>query len=317
MSISSFLKLVEIQTKVASVIPFTLGTLYALYRFEAFNLKNFIFMLISLLSIDMATTAINNYYDYKKAIKTYGFGYESHNAIVSCKLKESTVLTTIFTLLGIASVFGFMLFLNTNYLVLILGGLSFMIGVLYSFGPIPISRTPFGELFSGGFMGLIITFIAIYIHVFDQNLIVLGYGSGLLSVNVNIIEIIYIVLFSIPCISGIANIMLANNICDIEDDIENKRYTLPIYVGKENALKLYKFLYYIAYVDIIILLVLRVLPLTAALVLLTFIPVRKNIMTFYKLQTKKDTFVLAVKNFVLMNTAYIVMLGVGTIIRYF
>jgi 1,4-dihydroxy-2-naphthoate polyprenyltransferase len=315
MSISSFLKLVEIQTKVASVIPLTLGTLYALYRFETFNLKNFILMFISLLAIDMATTTINNYYDYKKAIKTHGFGYESHNAIVKYKLKESTVVTTIFMLLGTAAFFGFTLFLNTNYLVLILGGMSFMIGVLYSFGPIPISRTPYGELFSGGFMGLIITFIAMYIHVFDQNLVTLAYNSGALNISVNVLEIIYIVLFSIPVISGIANIMLANNICDIEDDLENKRYTLPIYVGKAKALKIFKFLYYISFVDIVILLLLGVLPMVSAIALLTFIPVKKNIMTFYEVQTKKDTFILAVKNFVLMNMAYIVMLGIGTIIN--
>lgn len=315
MSISSFLKLVEIQTKVASVIPFTLGTLYALYRFQSFNVKNFIFMFISLLAIDMATTAINNYYDYKKAIRTHGFGYESHNAIVRYKLKESTVLSIIFILLGTATVFGFILFLNTNYLVLLLGVLSFMIGVLYSFGPIPISRTPFGELFSGGFMGLIITFIAVYIHVFDQKLINLVYGSGVLRINVNVLETLYIILFSIPEVSGIANIMLANNICDIDDDIENKRYTLPIYVGKEKALKLFKFLYYLSYVDIVILLVLRVLPIVSVFAIVTFIPVRKNIRAFHKIQTKKDTFVLAVKNFVFMNVANIAMLAMGVLIK--
>lgn len=316
MSISSFLKLVEIQTKVASVIPFSLGTFYALYRFESFNFRNFILMFISLVSIDMATTAINNYYDYRKAIRTHGFGYESHNAIVRYKLKESTVLITIFMLLCTASVFGFILFLNTNYIVLILGGISFMIGVLYSFGPIPISRTPFGEIFSGGFMGLIITFIAIYIHIFDQSLVAISYGSSFLSINMNIIETAYIILFSIPAVSGIANIMLANNICDIEEDIENKRYTLPIYVGKEKALKLFKFLYYFAYVVMIILILFRILPLVSVIALLTFIPVRKNIITFYGLQTKKDTFILAVKNFVLMNVAYLIMLVLGNIIRY-
>lgn len=67
MSLESFLKLVEIQTKVASVIPFALGTLYTVYHFGIFNPKNFIIMFISLLSFDMVTTAINNYYDYKRA----------------------------------------------------------------------------------------------------------------------------------------------------------------------------------------------------------------------------------------------------------
>ena len=62
----SFLKLVEIQTKVASMIPFILGTVYSLYRFGKFNGMNFLLMFISLLTVDMATTAVNNYMDYKK-----------------------------------------------------------------------------------------------------------------------------------------------------------------------------------------------------------------------------------------------------------
>ena len=86
-------------------------------------------------------------------------------------------------------------------------------------------------------MGFIITFISIYIHVYDQNIITVAYSSGNINIAVNLVEVLYIFILSIPAISGIANIMLANNICDIEDDIENKRYTLPIYIGKERALK--------------------------------------------------------------------------------
>ena len=40
--------------------------------------------------------------------------------------------------------------------------------------------------------------------------------------------------------SGIANIMLANNICDVEEDIINNRFTLPYYLGKKNAFNLFK-----------------------------------------------------------------------------
>ena len=153
MNIRSFLKLVEIQTKVASVIPFLLGTSYALYRFGAFKPLNFLLMLASLLCFDMTTTAVNNYLDFKRANRKFGYGYESHNAIVKDKLSERSVLAVIGTLLAVAIVAGFVLFLNTDIIVLLLGAVSFMIGLLYSAGPVPISRTPFGELFSGGFMG--------------------------------------------------------------------------------------------------------------------------------------------------------------------
>lgn len=309
MSLVSFLKLVEIQTKVASVIPLALGTLYSIYRFERFNPKNFLIMFISLISVDMATTAINNYYDYKKANKTHGYNYESHNAIVSYNLKESTVILTIFILLATASVFGFILFLNTAPLILLLGGVSFVIGILYSFGPVPISRTPLGEMLSGLFMGFIIVFISIYVHTYDLGIIGLSYSGSILSISFNPIEVLYIFLLSIPTINGIANIMLANNICDIEDDIEDRRYTLPIYIGRERALAVFKALYYICYADLLLLLLLGVTPAATAVTLFTFIPVSRNIRSFYEKQTKKDTFALAVKSFLMINAVQVFAIG--------
>lgn len=309
MSLSSFFKLVEIQTKVASVIPFIIGTLYSIYHFESFNASSFIIMFISLISFDMATTAINNYYDYKKARKTSGFNYESHNAIVSCKLKESTVKLVIAALLVTAAASGILLFLNTSPVILLLGVLSFGVGVLYSFGPVPISRTPLGEIFSGLFMGFVIVFISIYIHIYDMGIISLTWSEGVLGFSLDMAETAYIFLLSVPTINGIANIMLANNICDIEDDMENKRYTLPVYIGKEKALWVFKALYYICYADILLLLALGIMPAAAAVTLLTMIPVRRNILSFYNKQTKRDTFALSVKNFLIMNVVQLLALA--------
>lgn len=311
MTFNSFLKLVEIQTKVASVIPFLLGTAYSLYRFNQFNLKNFLFMFLSLVTFDMATTAINNYFDYKKANKTKGYGYESHNAIVRDNLKESTVLITIFSLVAIACTAGFILFINTDIIVLLLGMLSFLVGILYTFGPVPISRMPLGEIFSGFFMGFVIMFISTYIHVYDENMINIIYEYSSLIIRINIKEVIFIFLVSLPAVVGISNIMLANNICDVEDDMENKRYTLPIYIGRDRALRLFRVLYYIAYIDIIILLILRIYPIFSLFMLFTIIPVHKNIKKFMQKQTKKDTFVTAVQNFVLMNIAYTLVIGIS------
>lgn len=185
MNIRTFFKFVELPTKVASMLPLLLGTLYALYRFEDFYILRFVLMLVSLLSFDMATTAINNYYDFKKAAKTHGYGYETHNPIVRFKLKESTVVALIVILLVLAAGGGIALVFQTGLLVFLLGGLSFLIGILYSFGPIPISRMPLGELFSGLFMGFVIIFISAYIHS-DQAVVTLllkGNGSACISIS--------------------------------------------------------------------------------------------------------------------------------------
>lgn len=314
MNIKSFLRFVELPTKVASMIPFLMGTLYALYRFEDFYVLRFGLMFVSLLSFDMATTAINNYYDFKKASKTHGYGYETHNAIVHFKLKESTVVATIVILLALAAGGGIALVTQTGLLVFLLGGLSFLIGILYSFGPIPISRMPLGELFSGLFMGFVIIFISAYIHT-DEHIVSLLLQNGWVSLNINIVEVLYLFWFSVPAILGIAGIMLANNICDIDEDVENRRYTLPVYIGRRNALVLFKYLYYVSYLDLVVLLILGINPILVLAILLTLIPLHRNIDLFTQKQEKASTFILAVKNFVLMNAARIAVLGAAVLLN--
>ena len=312
MGVKSFFRLVEIQTKVASVIPYILGTVFALYKFENFHVKQAVLFFLSMIVFDMTTTAINNYVDFTKAIKKEGFGYEEHNAITKYGLKPKTVLGIIITMLIISSALGIILFLNTDITILLIGVVCFGIGIFYSFGPIPISRTPFGEIFSGLTMGFFITFLAIYIHIFDQGVLNIGISNGNFSLSFDIKMILSIFIITIPAITGIANIMLANNICDIEDDFVNRRFTLPIYIGKENALKLFRWLYYIGFAGIIVGVVLGVLPIVSILALITLKPVNANIKRFFELQTKKDTFVLAVKNFVMINVVYIITIILGS-----
>jgi 1,4-dihydroxy-2-naphthoate octaprenyltransferase len=116
---------------------------------------------------------------------------------------------------------------------------------------------------------------------------------------------------------GIANIMLANNICDMEDDLENRRYTLPIYIGREMALVLFKALYFIAGLSVILGLVLKTIPITGILFFITLIPVYKNIKAFEQKQSKAETFGLAVKNFTIMNTVLIFSFLLSVGIRLF
>lgn len=315
MNIKSFLKLVEIQTKIASVTPFLLGVAFTLYYFDTLNLPNILFFFISLLCFDMFTTALNNYKDFKKAIKKEGYNYEYHNAIGHYKLKESTVITTIAVLLLLAIVFGFITFLRTDYILLLLGGLSFLMGILYSAGPIPISRTSFGEVFSGVFMGFFIPFLVIYASVFNQEPVVISLDNINFSISLNWRILLPILLTSLPTVFCIANIMLANNICDIEDDFTNRRYTLPIQVGKEKALMLFDLIYILTYVDIIVCVILGYLPAISLVAIFTAIKVFINVKAFHRIQTKKDTFALSVMNLVIVVVPIILTLFIGYVFK--
>ncbi len=114
MKANRFFELVELPTKVASVFPFMVGTLYALYRYGRIDGINLLVMVIAMLSLDMAATALDNYMDYKRAIKTHGFNYEQQNAIAKYKLKENTVRWVIGGMVSIAMILGVSFFLLRN-----------------------------------------------------------------------------------------------------------------------------------------------------------------------------------------------------------
>lgn len=314
MKFKSFLKLVEIQTKVASVIPFFLGLAYAIYNFGKVNILNLIVMFLSMVLFDMSVTALNNYFDNKRAIKKHGYNYEVHNSIVQFGLKESVVVSTIIVMLVLSVSLGINLVLLTDYVVLLLGASCFAVGIIYSYGPIPISRTPFGEIFSGITMGFFIPFIAIYVSVMGKGILNLSLKNYMLSGSINLIAILGIVVATLPAVFCVANIMLANNICDIEDDLENKRYTLPIFIGKDKAIVLLRGLFYLSYAAIAAGVLLKVLPIYSLLVLLTLIPVLKKIKLFVANPTKKDTFGLIVACFIIINVPLILSIFLGVAI---
>ena len=309
-----FLQLVEIRTKVASVLPFIIGNLFVYYRYETWSIPHAFILLVSLLSIDMATTAINNYMDYKKAIKKEGYNFEEHNAIVKHKMSQKNVRRVIVLLLLIGIIFGCYLVYLTDWVVFFIGLISFTVGILYSFGPLPISRTPFGEMFSGLFMGFGIVFISAYIQIYQLELIKINIDARAINLGIQYVDVLIIFILALPLTLSISNIMLANNLCDMADDFENKRYTLPIVIGKDKAFKIY-FLSIVLSLSIVpVLVIFKILPWHHLLVALVYVPIFKMYAAFKNSPSKKDTFVTAVKSLVLSSLAIIISLMVGILI---
>lgn len=305
MNVKSFLKLVEIQTKVASQVPLLVGTLVALYYYGSFNLINFLLMWSSLLCIDMATTAINNYMDYEKALHTEGYGYNGHNAIVRDKLNIQSVRAAILGLLAVATLLGILLFLRTDWLVLVVGAIAFVIGIGYTYGPMPISRTPFGEIFSGFTMGFGILFLGVYIHVLDPSWLMMTLDlNGHLTIDMNLFQFTRLLLIAMPLVIGIGDIMFANNICDMEEDWKNHRYTLPISIGKPWSLKLFGASYGLIYVLILMAIIIGWAPTWTALTLVTIPVVYKQAKQLILEPVKEKNFVNGVKNFLIINGVY-------------
>ena len=194
---------------------------------------------------------------------------------------------------------------------LLLGGLCFLCGVFYTYGPIPISRQPLGEIFSGFFYGLLIPFILLYINMPKGTFFTFGFNLQTISLNLQVLPVISILLLSVTPVCATANIMLANNLCDLEKDILVKRYTLPYYLGRK-ALYVFAGLYYAAYAATVAMVLFKILSPICLLSLLTIFFIQKNIVRFMKKQDKTETFILAVRNFMIImgtNTILIFISG--------
>lgn len=300
--IQRFLNYVEIRTKIASLLPFLLGLTYVLYAYQQINILNTLLFFTSMLSFDMATTALNNYIDVKANDKILEFSQKNAKQILY-------FLLLLATLLGLALVF------YTGVIVMVLGALCFGVGIFYTFGPVPISRMPLGEIFSGLFMGLIIPFLVVFINAPDDSLIYFTFTNWLLQVSFNILDLLKLGIVTIPAITGIANIMLANNICDLDDDVKVNRFTLPYYTGVKNALNIFAALYYLGFVAIMIMVLFGLVPIYGLIAILGLIPIHKNISKFRKQQSKTMTFPLSVQNLVIALVPIIIVLTIGVILN--
>ena len=303
--------LVELRTKIASVIPFVVGLLYSVWTFGNFNGVNMILFFIGMLCFDMATTVMNNLMDYVKAKNET---YRQEENIIGRSQITVRQATIIFAgLLGVATVVGLILVWRTNLVLLFVGMLCFIIGIFYTFGPIPISRMPLGEVLSGVAMGFGIFWIVIFLNSQEASFAWMGLEEGILIVRLTLLDHFKVALLSLPLVCTIANIMLSNNLCDLETDITNHRYTLVYYIGKTAALKLYQCLYIMSFVAIIIAVVFRVAPILMLGTIVVMLPVYQNIQKFMQKQEKRTTFALAIKNMVMIHVTQILLLAISVI----
>lgn len=293
--IKYFIKYVELKTKVASVLPFLVALLFYLNTYgKTYGVKplNFVLFFLSMLLFDMCTTAINNYMGIirEKDISDYDASIVKDMEEFNYTLKTNRNIIII--LLVISSLLGISLVLLSNIGVLLLGMLSFAIGILYTYGPKPIAYTPFGEVFAGGAMGIILPVIVIFTQ-FNH-----------LPFELN--PLLIVVFF--PLAFTIGAILLANNICDIEKDVNNKRYTLAYYIKERGGVIALYLANLGAIMFIVISVILGYLSSHYLGLILTIIPLSINVKKFSIKCSKAESFVYIVNNFILFSVTYIIFL---------
>ena len=219
-TVKKYWQLMRPHTLTAAVVPVLVGTAAAkIYLLGSEDhLK---FSLFLALLIQAATNMFNEYYDFKKGLDDHtsvGIG----GAIVRNGMSPKQVMNLAIAFYIIAALLGIFLAIQSSFWIIPVGIVCMAIGYLYTGGPIPISWTPFGELFSGSF--------------FIQ------------TCNVQV----YAVWLSIPIVITIGLINMGNNIRDRVKDKASGRKTLPILLGKRASVIFMAIMYAIAYIIVII-----------------------------------------------------------------
>lgn len=234
-------------TLTAAFVPVFLGTALAL-PITDIHIGLFLAMLLASILIQIATNMFNEYYDFKRGLDTkesIGIG----GAIVRHGIEPRTVLTLALVLYGISILLGVYICMQTSWWLAVIGSVGMIVGYLYTGGPIPIAYTPFGELFAGFFMGMMLILIAFYIQ------------TGTVTTTS--------VLISVPILILVGAILLANNIRDFNGDKQFGRKTLAILIGQKKAVQLLTLMFIVSYAWVFLLIFVGIASPWTALVLLS------------------------------------------------
>jgi 1,4-dihydroxy-2-naphthoate octaprenyltransferase len=282
---------VEIKTKITSVFAFLLAIAYLFFLNASVRWDVTAIFFGGMFLFDLTTTAINNYIDTK-----------TNHQVLPYQRRRARII--LFLLLFVSTALGIWLVILTDWVVLLTGGLCFLVGIFYTFGPIPISRQPWGEIFSGIFYGFFIPFLILYINLAQDTFLALNLTRDHMDLTVHWLPFIHLLLLSTAPVMATANIMLANNICDLDKDVLVKRYTLPYYLEKK-SLPLWAGMYYITYGANLVMVFIGMLPWVTLIALGTLLPVTKNIKRFFKEQKKETTFMTSIQNYMLIMSGNI------------
>ena len=228
MTLKTWLKFVEIQSLVASALPLILGNLYAANTYHHMNAVPAIVFVIVAFALQMGVNVWNNLQDFKSATSDE-WKNGVNNIVGSGGITPREGWTTLIGLVLIVVVGGLWLVTQTGIPLLIMGLIGFAVAYWYAGTPLPLSRTPFGELASGLTMGYLIFLSATYVNVAPV------FNGELL---------LHAIVASAISWFAIGDIMLANNIGDYVKKTLLKIAThwFGIWV-KDRAVKLFGWLF--------------------------------------------------------------------------
>lgn len=295
-----FWELSEVYTVPLNWFFIVQGIAFSIQNDLRINVLSLLIYVIALSLFHIATNIFNHYMDYKNA--TDGHGYkEQTNIIGREQLSLKMVWNYFLFFLILSALLGLYLTYENGWRLLVFGVIGFCVGIFYSAGPKPINSMPIAESFSSLTMGFLIPLVTVYLNQPDVPIFSKVYGQ------------LFIV--CLPLVICMFCCLLANNTCDLEEDVLNHRKTLVYYIGKPRAVSLLKYSYLFVFAWIIVLVLMKSLSAWILLILLLLPKGWKNLQKYFAVQDKQKTFPIVLKNFSIIVVIYPILNLIITLIK--
>ncbi|MCZ2098692.1 MAG: 1,4-dihydroxy-2-naphthoate octaprenyltransferase [Anaerolineae bacterium] len=245
--LSAWYRAARPRTLTATYAPLGLAAVIAIQD-GVFDLVRFALSLVGALFLQIAANLINEYFDFRRGAdehKTAGQGMIIKNAVLTPR--DVLVGAVVSVLIGV--VIGLFLLSQTGWLLFWIGLGGVLVVITYTAGPFPLAYNGLGEIAVFIFMGPLMVLGAYFVmaRAFSWTPVVAGLPIGFM----------------------VAAILHANNVRDLDADRAVNKGTLAVKLGRRGARIEYVILVGGAYVMVGALILLRVMPVTALLVLVT------------------------------------------------
>lgn len=243
----------------ATYVPLGIAAAAALED-GVFRLVPFVLALIGTMFLQTAANLVNEYADYVRGadeLKQAGQGMTIKNKVLSPR----EVLTGAIVSVVAGSLIGLYLLAQSGPLLWAIGIGGVLVAITYTAGPFPLAYNGLGEAAAGIFMGPMIVVGAYYV----------------MNTNVSW-DLVWI---SLPIMFTVAAILHANNIRDMDADRAVNKRTLAVIFGRRIANHEYAVLVGGAYVLLVVLVLVGLMPPTVLIAFITLPEARRLIQLFY------------------------------------
>lgn len=238
----------------AVIVPSLLGTAIVWYRTGKFYWQYFLLATLAVVFINAGTNLTNDYFDHQSRsddINREATPFSGGSRVIQENLiSPGRIYRTSLIFFGLAALIGLYLTFARGLLVLVIGILGVLSGYFYTASPIRIGYRGWGELVVGLNCGPLVVAGAYYVQAQTLSL-----------------EALFI---SIPVGLLIAAVLYINEFPDHACDKVAGKNTLIVTMGRERARKGFYSLLLGAYLFIILGAILRIVPWTVIVSLLTF-----------------------------------------------